>query len=232
MRSRFSPTAVGAFELFFRPWMRRRVNAVRMAGLPGPGLPAGPLLLAANHVSWWDGFILREVQRVLRPRAPMYTVMAEAELRRFPYFRRLGVVGVEGASPLSVARALRLLKSRLRERPDAVVVFLPQGRIWPSHRRPLGFRRGVELFARHLSTIILPVGLHAEPLNTISPTFFVAAGEPLDGAWRVAELERRVEAQLDAIHALLAVHGENAPRVWPGPHTPLPAAGEPARATR
>jgi hypothetical protein len=161
----------------------------------------------------------------------MYTLMAEAELRRFPFFRRLGVVGIDGSAPPSVVRALHLLESRLQEHPDSVVVFFPQGRIWPSHRRPLGFCRGVELFARQLSTIVLPVGLHAEPLNTISPSFFVAVGEPLDGAWRVAELERRVEAQLDAIHAFLSAYGEDAPRVWPGPHAPLPAAGELLRET-
>jgi len=217
---------VGAFELLFRRWMRRRVHAVRVAGLPGRDAPAGPLLLAANHVSWWDGFVLREAQRVLRPGAPLYTLMSEAELGRFPFFRRLGVVGIDGASPSSVTRALRLLEARLRERPDSVVVFFPQGRIWPSHRRPLGFRRGVELFARRLPVLVLPVGVHAEPLHTVSPTFFVSMGDPLDGAPEAAALERRVEAQLDAIHAFLAAHGEDAPRAWPGPHAPLPPARE------
>jgi len=217
MSSRFSRAAVGAFELFFRPWMRRRVHAVRVAGLPAR-LPADrPLLLAANHVSWWDGFVLREVQRALRPGAPMYTLMSRAELARFPFFRQLGVVGVEGSSPGSVSGALRFLRARLEERPDAVVVYFPQGQIWPSHRRPLGFRRGVELFARHLSPLVLPVGLHAEPLNTVAPTFFVSVGEPLERAWEVETLERRVEAELDALLAFLSAHGEEAPSAWPGP---------------
>ena len=59
MRSRFSPLALGTFELFFRPWQRRRIAAVHVAGLPH-ALPAGvPLVLAASHVSWWDAFTLR-----------------------------------------------------------------------------------------------------------------------------------------------------------------------------
>lgn len=214
MHSRFSRPAVAAFELFFRPWMRRRVHAVRIA-FAQPSLPPDrPLLLAANHVSWWDGFVLREVQRALRPGAPMYTVMSAAELARFPCFRRMGVVPVDASSAASVAGALRWLAERIRERPDAVIVFFPQGRIWPSHRRPLGFQRGVEVFARRLSPLVLPVGIHAEPLNTVSPTFFVSVGEGVE-APQADGLERRVEAELDAVLAFLAKHGEDAPRAWP-----------------
>ena len=215
MKSRFSRPAVAAFELFFRPWMRRRVHAVRIAFAARPAT-GRPLLLAANHVSWWDGFVLREVQRALRPGAPMYTVMSSAELARFPYFRLMGVVGVDPASPGSVARALAFLRARLRERPESTVVFFPQGRIWPSHRRPLGFRRGVEVFARRLSAHVLPVGIHAEPLNTVAPTFFVSVGEGVDGHTSAAELERRVEAELDAVLGFLAEHGEEAGNAWPG----------------
>jgi 1-acyl-sn-glycerol-3-phosphate acyltransferase len=232
MNSRFSPAAVRAFELLFHCWMRRRVHAVRVAGLPTGVAPTRPLVLASNHVSWWDAFVLREVQRALRPGAPMYTLMSEAELARVPFFRWMGVVGIESGSPGSVARALRFLGSRLRERPDSVILLFPQGRIWPSHRRPLGFQRGVELFARRLSAVALPVALHAEPLNNAAPSFFVAAGVPLDGAPRAIEVERHVEAQLDAIHELLAMHGEDAPRVWPGPHDRLPTIRDPVRAER
>lgn len=228
MISRFSPAAVGAFEAFFRPWMRGRVRAVHITGLPEALPPTRPLLLAANHVSWWDGFLLRELQRALRPAAPIYTVMSRAELARFPYFHLMGVVGIDGTSPGATAHALRLLAARLQERPDSVVVFFPQGRIWPSHRRPLGFRAGVELFVRRLSPLVVPVGVHSEPLNGVSPRFFLSAGEPLDGMGDAAALERAVEAQLDAVLAFLGAHGEDAPRLWPAPHHRLRPASDPA----
>lgn len=229
MDSGFSPTAVRAFELLFRPWMWRRVHAVRVAGLPEQTISDCPLLLVANHVSWWDGFVLREVQRLLRPGVPLYTLMSEAELKRFPFFRCLGAVGIDGSAAPSVARALRLLEARLRERPNAAIVYFPQGRIWPSHRRPLGFQRGVELFARRLSAEVLPVGLHAEPLNTVSPTFFVSMGGRLNASAEASELECRVEAQIDRVLAFLSLHGEDAPRAWPAPRTPLPPAREVVR---
>lgn len=222
MDSRFSPAAVAAFELFFRPWMRRRVRAVLVAGVPRDLPPDRPVLFVPNHVSWWDGFVMREVQRVLRPGAPLFHLMSERELRRVPYFRRMGVVGIDAASPSSVARALRSLEERLAGRRDGCVVLFPQGRIWPSFRRPLGFERGVELFARRLAPLVLPVGLHLEPLNAAAPTVFVSVGEPVEGGVDAADLEARVEAEVDAVLAFLSAHGEEAPRAWPGPHGRLP----------
>lgn len=224
MSSRFSPAAVAGFELLFGPWMRRRIAAVRLAGLPPHLAPDTPLLLVANHVSWWDGFALRELHRVLRGGAPLYTVMLQREVDRLPFFRWLGAVGIDPASPASILGGLRQLRQRIAERPDAVVAFFPQGRIWPSHRRPLGFRRGVELFAHQLAPLlVLPVALHLEPLQSPAPTLFVIAGEPLDAAEVDAErLEAEVASLLDGLLAGLAEHGEEIGRAWPGPFDPLP----------
>src|SRR5690606_18696619 len=140
-----------------------------------------PLLIAANHVSWWDGFLVRALQRALRPQAPLHTVMTSAELARFPLLGWMGAVGMDPSSASSVGHAVGVLERRLSAHPEGVVAFFPQGRIWPSHRRPLGFARGVELFASHLGAVVLPVGLHLEPLNRVAATAFVAAGQLLRG---------------------------------------------------
>ncbi len=226
MNSRFSPAAVALFELFFRPWMRRRVGAIHSAGLPVQVDPDRPLLLVANHVSWWDAFVIREIQRTLRPRAPLYTLMSAAELERFPYFRWMGVVGVDGISPARTARVVRGLGRKLRERPDSVILIFPQGGIWPSHRRPLGFQRGVELFARRLDAEVVPVGIHAEPLASVSPSFFVSMGIPCGEDPTAGSLEWCVESHLDAILGFLALHGERSALAWPASHYALePSVG-------
>ncbi len=226
MDSRWSPLAVRGFEACFRPWRDARVRTL-VAGLPAQPPRDVPLLLAANHVSWWDPFTLREVQRALRPAAPFHTVMLESELARRPFFRRLGVVGLDPASPASLRGCIRQLRRLLDERPDATVCFFPQGRIWPSFKRPLAFRPGITLLARELAPlIVLPVGLHVEPLNATRPTVFASAGPPIrvDSHLDAAELETAVERETDAILAFLSRHGENAPRHWPGPHGRLPEA--------
>jgi 1-acyl-sn-glycerol-3-phosphate acyltransferase len=221
----FSRPALAAFELGFRPWMRRRIREVRIAGLPR-ALPLGvPLLLVANHASWWDPFLLREVHRRLRPAAPLHSVMLARELARRPFLRRIGAVGIDPDRPAGIAAALRELRHRLGDRPDGAVAFFPQGRIWPTHRRPLGFRPGVELLLRHLPPlVVLPVALHLEPLRSPSPTAFVLAGDPVGAGDEAgaARLEAAVEEELDRIHAFLDEWGEDAAGAWPDPHSTLP----------
>ena len=221
MKTRYSRSVWRGFELFFRPWMRRRLDGVHIRGIESATwVPAGiPLLLVANHVSWWDGFLLREVHRRLRPDAPLHVVMSEAELRRHPIFRWMGAIPL-GDSPLAGRRLLAALRARTAAHPDAVIGYFPQGRIWPSHRRPLGFRRGGAWLAGHLSPVaVAPVGLHLEPLTRPGPAAFVSVGRPrvVGSAVNPHHLETAVTGEVDAILQVVRDHGEAAPRVWRTP---------------
>jgi hypothetical protein len=189
-----SPIALRAFDRIFLPWMHRRLR-IRIAGLPGRLPPGRPVVLVANHTSWWDGFLLREVHRLLRPRAPLHTVMLASELRRRRILRALGGVGIEPGDAGTLLTALRTLRERVDRSPETVVIFFPQGRIWPTHRRPLGFQRGVELFVRRLApATVLPVAIHLEPLHRVAPTAFVLAGASI-GAGVDGEAVERAEGQ-------------------------------------
>jgi len=221
----YSPAAMNAFEAFFRPWMKRKVR-IHFAGLPS-GLPGDmPLLMVANHTSWWDAFGLREIQRILRPRAPIYTVMLERELARFPFFRRIGAIGIEPHRLSSIRSTARRVARLTRLRPDSTVLFFPQGRIWPSFRRPLGFAPGVDLFLREMpQAFALPVGMHLEALASPRPTFFLYASPPISplvAGESVVRLERSVTAALDDLAAHLLRFGEEAATRWPGPFERLP----------
>ena len=224
MRSRFSPAALAAFELFKQPWQRRRLNAIRITGLPRGLRGDVPLVLAGNHVSFWDTFTLREVHRMLRPRAPVYTLAKEEELRRVPFFRLTGAFGVDPGDRGSVLAAVRFLRDRARERSDATLIFFPQGRLWPPHRRPLGFLRGIEAFVRPVAPcIVLPIAIHHEPGTAPTPTVYVSAGAPIHVERDLdhTALECAVEAEIDGILDFLALHGEDAERHWPGPYERL-----------
>ena len=213
-----------AFDAVFQPWMRRRLR-VRIAGIPS-ALPQDiPLLLVANHVSWWDGFLLRAVQRALRPASTLYTIALERELVKHPVLRMIGAVGIEPSSPASILRAVRTLARKRGAMPHAVFGYFPQGRITPSYRRPLGFRRGLDVFARALApAVILPVAIHLEPMTAAAPTAFVSIGEPLRAGTHYrghALLEQTIEHELDRLLAFLATHGEDALAAWPAPESPI-----------
>jgi len=218
MRTSSSPRVWGAFDAVFRRYRDLHLERVLMGGLPDPA-PAGPLLLVANHTSWWDGFLLREVQRRLRPHGRPYTVMLDRELGRRPLLRLLGGVGITPGDTAGLRRAVAtLVEARRSHAEDFVLFFFPQGRIWPSHRRPLGFEPGIERLAEVLApATILPVGIHLEPLNAAAPTACLLAGEPIPvGGRRVGlrEIEGSVWLQVDRLHRLTAQYGEDLPRVW------------------
>jgi hypothetical protein len=214
LRPRYSALAFRGFDTLLAPWRATHLNRAPLP--PLPTVPADrPLILVANHVSWWDGFLLRDLHLTLRPGAPMYTVMSSDELQRRPFFRLLGCVPLEPGSPSSLLALVRGLRHAVQARPDASVLYFPQGRIWPSSRRPLGFRRGIEVVMRALAPCtVLPVALHVEPLNRAAPTSFLLPASPLECSDAASPgatvLEAAVAARLDALSDVLTMHGEDA----------------------
>lgn len=220
MRIAGSRVAWAGFELAFRPWMRRRLDGVHVRGAGNAAwVPAMPLLLVANHVSWWDGFLLREVHRRVRPGAPLHVVMSARELRRHPYLGLLGAVPLE-RTRVGPRRLLDALAARVDAHPEAVLGYFPQGRLWPSHRRPLEFSRGAAWLAGRLSPLaVVPVGLHLQPLARPAPAAFVSVGRPFVAREEVdpCRLEREVTGLLNGILDHVAEHGEDAALRWGEP---------------
>jgi 1-acyl-sn-glycerol-3-phosphate acyltransferase len=224
-RLRVQRLAWRAFEMVFTPWRRRHLAGIHLAGLPRDLPPGLPLILVANHVSWWDGFLLREVQRELRPGRPLITVMREDSLAHNPVLRWLGAMPLVPGSVASLRALLHDLHSARAAYPAMVVLFFPQGKIGSSRRRPLGFRRGIERIVARLSPcIVLPVALHLEPLTQASPAAFVHAGDPIVVHERVAlnVIEEGVTHALDRLTDMIDVLGEDILLHWPTPREPLP----------
>ena len=215
MKTRFVPQAAAVFDAVFDPFLSTRIAKLHVQAPPSP-IPSGrPLVLVANHVSWWDGFLLRALQRRLRPGAHLHTVMLERELAKNPWFRLMGCHGLVPGDRSSWKSILGTIAVEAAVRPDLCVSFFPQGRIWPAQKRPLGFRRGLEQLIGTLpDPIVVPVALRFEPLNTLSPHVFVRVGEPvLSPVGDVAgakHWERLVQDLLDEQAAQLDHLGEDA----------------------
>lgn len=218
MKANFFRPAVAVFEAVFLPFLATRLAKLHIV-LPGTPLDESlPVVFVSNHVSWWDGFLLRALHRKMRPGAGFYTIMLERELRKHPYFRLMGCVGIEPGKTGSLDRAIESVASRRQADPGLCLSFFPQGRIWPAQRRPLGFRTGIVRVLERLAPVqVVPVALRIEPLNTMSPHAFVLAGEPvsIDPLQQIPttkELEALVHATLDDLAARLDRLGESASR--------------------
>lgn len=221
-RARYSRTAMRLFEFGFRPFQRLRLHTV--LHLPaGFRVPADrPVIFVANHVSWWDGFLLRDLHRAVAPDRPLFTPMLARELRRHAFLAHLGALPLEQSTG-GVRGVLRALEQRRAQDPRFCVAFFPQGRIRPSWARPLGLERGIELLVERLAPCsVVPVALHIEPLNRLRPTAFVHAGPGLHVGSRLRreDVEGRLRIQLDQLLAHLAEHGEGAARAAPRPGLP------------
>jgi 1-acyl-sn-glycerol-3-phosphate acyltransferase len=82
-------------------------------------LPAGPVVWAANHHSWWDPFIAGELLTGAGHR--MVLLADVASLRRYRFARHIGVVGTD-----ELRTALAAMRS------GAVLVVYPEGRLLPA----------------------------------------------------------------------------------------------------
>ncbi|HNX66588.1 MAG TPA: lysophospholipid acyltransferase family protein [Bacteroidales bacterium] len=100
-----------------------------------------PVLLIANHISWWDGFWAVNInQQILKKK--FHFMMLEEQLRKFWFFRYCGGFPVRKNSR-SVIKSLDYAAELLTD-PDNAVLFFPQGKIWSSHLTHLRFEKGIE----------------------------------------------------------------------------------------
>ncbi len=206
---RFSPLVWNLFDLYLGIITSFRFHEVILSGAFDVSKLQGPIILISNHSTWWDGFFMRRVQKRLFPGRPLYTVTLGSEQDKLPFFfRRLGVLPLF-PGPGETLGLLRNLVSRSKEAHGEIVVsFFPQGKIYPSAKRPLKFKRGIEVLVRALGATVIPIGIHIEPLQHKKPTALIVVGVPLTGA-SISQLESAVEGELDNLMRQLVARGED-----------------------
>ena len=139
------------FDWYAGHAIRRHFHAVRQYGgtEPMPERCGGRVVVAATHQSFWDGIALDWWLRRLGWRR-RHCLIDARQVRRHPFFRRVGGFGVDLDDPADRLRGLRHAAGLLRQsgEPAALVIF-PQGRIEPAGGEvadDLG--RGARLIAR------------------------------------------------------------------------------------
>lgn len=193
------------------PWIIRRGLRRGLRGVWRWGdardLPDGPFVLAPNHHSWWDVYLAWLVtERIDRDAVAL---MDPAQLARFPFFRRIGVLATAEVRP-----ALRELKE------GKVLVVFPEGELRrPGAMGPL--EPGAAFFARKAAVPIVPAGFRVVLRGAEKPEAYVSFGAPLEPSDdATAELRERLDAMLaDLDRALERAEPEAIPegaRPWLG----------------
>lgn len=175
--------------------VRRMFGLVAIRGLDrlAATLAVGPVLVVSNHTSWWDPIVIQLLcHRILD--ADGFALMDAKNLRRLPFFRKVGAFGVDLDDPADGARAMRHAV-KLLDRPGRLVWIFPQGREAPLGIRPLGFRRGSAEIGRLAKRVaVLPCAIRYSFGSEERPALHVAFG-----ASAIDDHEAAVTRELDSL---------------------------------
>jgi 1-acyl-sn-glycerol-3-phosphate acyltransferase len=189
-------------DLYARRRMRGVFRDVLVRGLDDlkTTLAQEPVILASNHVSWWDPLAIIVLNQAMC--ADGYGLMAETSLAELPWFGGLGALPLCRTSP---SRALKQLDAAaaMLDRKGRFVAMFPSGRQIPAHL-PLEFQSGILRLESRSGARIVPVALRYEFGEGPRPTLWMSIGSPLErqsDSWRVRgpALEGAVKNELHHI---------------------------------
>ncbi len=164
-----------AFRTLIRRSVRAGLGGVWLRGAP----PAGGAVLAPNHHSWWDGYLMGELAWNLRH--PVALMMTARQLDAFPFFRRLGAL-----DPTELRAARRAARR-------AWLVVFPEGELRAAGA-PGPLRPGAAWLARTAGVPLVPVALRVALRGAQRPEAYLRVGAPVTGAALPAALARELAA--------------------------------------
>jgi len=100
-----------------------------------------PVLLVANHISWWDGFWMEYLNQKILHRK-FHVMMLEEQLTKRRYFRYAGSYSIKKNSrevKESIDYTIDLIKNR-----ENMVLMFPQGRIYSAYNYTIHFEKGIQ----------------------------------------------------------------------------------------
>jgi 1-acyl-sn-glycerol-3-phosphate acyltransferase len=99
-----------------------------------------PVLLLANHMSWWDGFFAMFLNvKILRRK--FHFMMLEEQLKRFSFFNQTGGYSIRKKSRETV-ESINYTAELLRCQRNMVLLF-PQGKIESIYKTSFQFESGI-----------------------------------------------------------------------------------------
>ncbi|TVQ14103.1 MAG: hypothetical protein EA364_04780 [Balneolaceae bacterium] len=168
------------FILFFRIYTRylfkRRFRNVYVLNNYTPR-DGRSTLFYMNHASWWDAlipFLLNEYLFRQQARA----MMDIRQLRKYPFFRKIGVYSIDRGNARSALFSLAKTREWLDRENNSIYLF-PQGSI-KSEYEPLQFEHGIGWLAKECKGCdVVPLAIHINLVRGDKPDLFIKTGKPV-----------------------------------------------------
>lgn len=175
-----SRRGIGLFSIYLRWYLRRHFHSVQVANARRIPPQAQPLILFANHASWWDPLTAMLLTQTILPERDHYAPMDEIALKHYGIFRPMGFFPVDNASPRGAAQLLRA-GAQVMARPGAVLWITPESQLQDVRKRPIMFRPGLgSLMSRSGRMTCVPIAIEYAFWNERLPEILVNVGEPLE----------------------------------------------------
>ncbi len=196
------------FRRIVRGYFRRHFRAVRISHAGNLSAQThGPLIVYANHSSWWDPMVQNILAAQLLPQREHFAPMDADALERYGILKRIGVFGVEMKTARGAATFIRTGLAILKS--GGVLWITPQGRFADPRQRPLGFKPGLAALAARVpgGCTVLPLAIEYPFWDERLPETLLHFGEPVVIGGESAEvIERKLEvALLQAMETLQAL---------------------------
>ncbi len=193
---RISPTGLYFFRGLVRRYFRRHFHAVRVSCAEHLSAQTGPLIVYANHSSWWDPMVCFLLSAELLPSRPHFAPMDADALRRYAVLSRLGIFPVQIESARGAVQFLRTGEAIVRS--GGVLWVTPQGRFADPRDRPLVFKPGLAALAARLGACtVLPLAIEYTFWDERKPETLLHFGQPVPIAGERPDI---IETRL--LHAL------------------------------
>jgi len=98
------------------------------------------ILLLANHFSWWDGFLMFQINKVYFKKK-FHVMITEENYDNVWFLKYLGSFSVKKNSR-SIIETLEFGGSLL-DNPDNLVLIFPQGKLYSNHTDEIQFQKGL-----------------------------------------------------------------------------------------
>ncbi len=149
----------------------------------GTPSPDRSTLYFGNHNAWWDALTpLLLNQKVLKqhPRA----VMEWEQVKRFPFFRRIGCFSIDRTDHRSAVTSLVHGVNWLNEKPGRSLFFYPEGKITHPALDSMHFETGIGWMVPKLKPHVdlVPLVQHIHAMHHPKPSLFIYLGKPVHAA--------------------------------------------------
>ncbi len=179
---KISPLLMRWFLAYAPYFASKHLHSVRVSG--EENLPAGdglPLVIYMNHPSWWDPMIAAVLARRYFPARQHYAPIDSEALKKYKFFAKLGMFGVEAGSFASHRKFLDI-GEQLLQQPNSALWVTAQGRFADPRERPLRLSSGLaHLLARIQTFAVIPAAVEYAFWEERTAEGLIRFGKPMLG---------------------------------------------------